>query len=368
MPTPIIQFGTSRFLQAHADLFVSDALARGEALGRITVVQTTASPGTAKRVAALNSGAPFPVRIRGLENGAPVDRTEQVNSVARAFAIADSWQQVEDIFVHEAAAVVSNTGDRGYDPDPSDTAETPVPRGFPAKLTKLLHARFRHHAIPIDLFPCELIPNNGAVLRSAVLSVAEAWRLDPAFREYLAENCRWADSLVDRIVSESLEPVGAVAEPYALWAIRAQRGVQPICRHDAIVLTDDLERYERLKLLILNLGHSYLAERWLRDHRPAEETVREALADPALAMALDALYDTEVLPVFAALDMAEASARYRQVTLARLRNPFLNHRLADIAANHEAKKRRRFGLLVSLGHQYAPGLKLPITNAVLAPG
>ncbi|WP_281032621.1 hypothetical protein [Phyllobacterium salinisoli] len=31
--TPILQFGTSRFLQAHADLFVSDALARGEAPG-----------------------------------------------------------------------------------------------------------------------------------------------------------------------------------------------------------------------------------------------------------------------------------------------------------------------------------------------
>ena len=50
METPIVQFGTSRFLQAHVDLFVSEALARGEALGRIAVIQTTASPDSRKRV------------------------------------------------------------------------------------------------------------------------------------------------------------------------------------------------------------------------------------------------------------------------------------------------------------------------------
>jgi len=43
MALPILQFGTGRFLQAHVDLFVSQALARGEALGGIAVVQTTSS-------------------------------------------------------------------------------------------------------------------------------------------------------------------------------------------------------------------------------------------------------------------------------------------------------------------------------------
>ena len=41
---PILQFGTSRFLQAHVDLFVSEALESGDALGGITVVQSTDSP------------------------------------------------------------------------------------------------------------------------------------------------------------------------------------------------------------------------------------------------------------------------------------------------------------------------------------
>ena len=51
--TPILQFGTSRFLQAHADLFVSDALARGQALGPITVVHSSGDAGRSHRLAAL---------------------------------------------------------------------------------------------------------------------------------------------------------------------------------------------------------------------------------------------------------------------------------------------------------------------------
>ena len=40
MHCPILQFGTSRFLQAHVDLFVSEARKDGQDCGPIAVVQT----------------------------------------------------------------------------------------------------------------------------------------------------------------------------------------------------------------------------------------------------------------------------------------------------------------------------------------
>ena len=49
---PILQFGASRFLQAHVDLFVSEALPRGEAMGPIAVAGTTGSPESRRRIAA----------------------------------------------------------------------------------------------------------------------------------------------------------------------------------------------------------------------------------------------------------------------------------------------------------------------------
>ena len=73
--TPIVQFGTSRFLQAHADLFISDAMREGQAVGPVTVVQTSGAADRAGRLAAFD-GRPLPIVVRGLENGEPVERTE----------------------------------------------------------------------------------------------------------------------------------------------------------------------------------------------------------------------------------------------------------------------------------------------------
>ncbi|MEP7298776.1 MAG: mannitol dehydrogenase family protein, partial [Burkholderiales bacterium] len=121
--TPILQFGTSRFLQAHVDLFVSQALARGEALGSITVVQTTASTESAARVAAFNAGGGYPVRVRGMTDGRQVDSTTHCHAVVcalRADADAD-WARVRALAAGEVQVIVSNTGDRGYVPDDRDT-------------------------------------------------------------------------------------------------------------------------------------------------------------------------------------------------------------------------------------------------------
>jgi tagaturonate reductase len=261
--------------------------------------------------------------------------------------------------------VISNTGYRGYDTRAADRPDDEPPRSFPAKLAKLLIARHRADAGPLTLLPCELTPSNGLVLRAAVLGVLDRWRVAAATRRFVAEDCIWVNSLVDRIVSEPLDPVGAVAEPYALWAIEQQPGLTPPCRHADMVVTGDLKRYERLKLFILNLGHSYLAEIWDRRGGDAALTVREAMEDRAIRAELDEVYDGEVLPAFAGLGMADEAKRYRAVVVERLQNPFLNHRLADIFANHAAKKQRRFGGLIDLVEANGVGVKLPRLRSTL---
>jgi tagaturonate reductase len=360
--TPILQFGTSRFLLAHADLFVSQALDKGEALGRIAIVQTTGNAESLKRVAALNSGAPYPVRIRGIRDGQEVDEEIQGGAVARALTAATDWAEVRRLAC-EADVILSNTGDRGYELDSADNAGlagdfTVVPKSFPAKLCMLLLERFqRNPEAPVSIFPCELVPRNGEKLKQVIRRLADEWQLPAGFAFYLNEKCRFANSLVDRIVSEPIDPVGAVAEPYALWAIEKQDGLVLPCTHPAVVLTDDLDHYEKLKLFLLNLGHSYLAERWLQDARAKDETVRQAMADDALVADLETLWRSEVLPVFAAEGMGDDAQAYIGVLRERLRNPFLAHRLSDIAGNHDEKKRRRFVPVIAAAERL--GLDLP---------
>lgn len=375
MGQAILQFGTSRFLQAHVDLFVSQALDRGEAgqsLGGIMVVQTTSNPASAERVAALASGEGYPVRIRGIKNGQQIDETVTCRAVRQALQADANWSALRAAVATDIRVIVSNTADRGYQLDERDGPgliddSLQAPRSFPAKLLVLLHHRWL--AIPaadLSIFPCELIERNGDVLRDVVRAMAAQWKLDAGFIEWLGEHCIWANSLVDRIVSEALHPVGAVAEPYALWAIERQRGLILPCVHKDIVLTDDLEQFERLKLFLLNAGHTFLAERWLVGNRAQEETVKQTMNDPTSRADLESLWAEEVLPVFDAIGQRSEAEAYLVDLRERLLNPFLNHRLADIAQNHAQKKERRLAPIVELADKLQCGLAQPRLRAALA--
>lgn len=377
MSQPILQFGTSRFLQAHVDLFVSEALAgvagTGNALGGITVVQTTDRADGAARVAALAAGGGYPVRIRGLSGGERIDHTVQCLAVKEAWQASTHWAELKAAVAGPVRVIVSNTADKGYLLDERDglgaLAEgAGVPHSFPAKLLVLLHGRWQAApAAELTLLPCELIERNGEVLRDVVLGLARQWQLPVEFPHWLQAHCVWANSLVDRIVSEAIEPVGAVAEPYAVWVVERQARLQLPCTHPGIVLTDDLAFYERLKLFLLNAAHTFLAERWQQDSHPATLTVREAMAHPALRAEVEALWAEEILPVFSTLGAAaRAQAEAYLVDVReRFENPFLNHRIADIAQNHAQKKERRLGPIVALAAQNAPHLALPRLKAAL---
>ena len=360
----ILQFGTSRFLLAHVDLFVSEALAKGEAIGGIVVVQTTRSAARAGRVVALSAGTGYPVRVHGLEEGRPVDRTVQCRAVVDAVQADSDWDRVRQAMLSEVDVVVSNTSDVGYALDARDGPSllqdrSSVPRSFPAKLLVLLHERWlKLPQRPLSIFPCELVERNGDTLHRIVAEMAAEWGVPAAFVEWLDEHCVWANSLVDRIVSEAIEPVGAIAEPYALWAVqRAPRLVLP-CRHPAIVLTDDLEHVARLKLYLLNAGHTFLAELWRRGGFPDDLTVAQAMNDAVLRPALESLWAQEIVPVFDALGKRGAAEAYLVTLRERLLNPFIAHRIAEIAQNHEQKKQRRFAPIVAMAT--SRGLPLPL--------
>jgi tagaturonate reductase len=137
------------------------------------------------------------------------------------------------------------------------------------------------------------------------------------------------------------------------------------CVHPHIVVTDRLEPYERRKLFLLNAGHTFLAEHWLAYRRPKDETVLQAMSDPALRAELEALWEEEVLPVFDQLGEAGIARTYLAQVRDRFCNPFLAHRLADIAQNHEEKKRRRLLPVVALANELGLTLPQPRLRAAL---
>lgn len=357
--TPIVQFGTSRFLQAHADLFFQEGMPKR----RVTVVQSSGNADRRRRLAHLAEG--YPVRIRGLEDGRTVDEERRVEIVTRTLSTATEWDEVARVVCQEAQLILSNTGDSGFDPLPGDeSSDDPQQISYPAKLCLLLARRHAAGTPPLDIFPMELIPDNGTVLRDRVLQIARARLAPAAFVDWLNQ-CRWAVSLVDRIVSEPIEPAGAVAEPYALWAIQNQPGLSAPTAHPAIHMVDDLERIERLKLHILNLCHSVLAQLWMDAGGAPDLTVREAMEGP-LGQRMIAIAEDEVLPGFAARGLGPDARAYLATTLERFRNPFLNHRIADIAQNHRQKIDRRIAAFAAWALEADQGFRAPQLQQIMS--
>ena len=180
-----------------------------------------------------------------------------------------------------------------------------------------------------------------------------------AFARWLTGNATDAEDVVQEACLRALNGVGTYAGGNArAWLLAIVRNTtftwMARNRPKALVLTDDLEPFERLKLHILNLGHTVLADIWRREGRPEGETVREILADPAVAPRLAAIYADEVLSGFAAHGMEDAARAYVATTMDRFRNPYLDHRIADIAGNHALKVERRIAAFLDWAGTPAP--------------
>ena len=100
----ILQFGTSRFLQAHVDLFAWQAREAGQQVPEIRIVQVSGDRERARRLPAFADPQGFPVRIRGLENGQPIDRTTMVRSVVDGLSASGDWQRLTKLFVRRGDA------------------------------------------------------------------------------------------------------------------------------------------------------------------------------------------------------------------------------------------------------------------------
>jgi tagaturonate reductase len=368
LPEAILQFGTGKFLRGFADLFVHQANQEGQAVGRVVVVQTTGED----RARLLNAqGGRYHVVVRGLAGGQRVERVEDSASISRALAAGSQWNEVLAVARSpELRHVLSNTAEAGYTLDPHDRSDDAPPRSFPAKLLLVLRERFRAGRPGVGVLPCELFEHNADRLQGIVLGLAGSWELPEDFRQWLRAECRWRNALVDRIVTQ--QPVDdprlgedrlyVTAEPYALWAVEVKEGPADLFRHPALLTTPNVDPYFLRKVRILNAAHTAMVART----RPRGiRTVLEAMHDPEVSAWLERLLFEEIVPTLEG--RVEGPEAFARLTLERFRNPYLVHKMSDIATYHEDKVRIR---LVPTRDEYVAkfGRQPPLLNEAIAGG
>ncbi len=365
MKETIIQFGEGGFLRSFADVFVHKMNEQGIYDGKVVMVQPIAKG----LIPVINEQrGVYHQFLRGIEDGQVINDCIKVTSVSRGvdpYTDFDAYLQLAhnpDMHV-----IISNTTEAGIEYLGTEDYNDAPPKSFPAKLTRLLHERFKLGLPGFIILSCELIDNNGKELLDCVLKYAKLWKLSDAFCQWIQEENHFCNTLVDRIctgypkdeVEELTKRLGEedrlmnTAEIFHLWVIEGDfEDVFPLQKAGInVIWTPDVKPYKKRKVRILNGGHTSMV---LAARLYGLSTVKECLDDELVNSFLQKTMFEEIIPT---LGNKEEDIQFGKAVLERFANPFVKHQLLSIALNSVSKFKAR--VLPTILEYYENNHKLP---------
>ena len=354
-PEKVLQFGEGNFLRAFADCWFDLANERVGWNGKCVLVQPI--PQGLSREINAQQGL-YTLCLRGREDGQPVDRRRVISAVSRClnpYEDTDYQAMLAVTASPELEYIVSNTTEAGIVYDETCKLTDRPPASFPAKLTQVLYHRWQAGQPGLVILSCELIDNNGKVLRDCVERHAEQWGLETDFRAWLAE-CTFCSTLVDRIVPGRIrdkaeqarlevelgyaDPLMDVGEVFGVWVIEGPEWLADKLPFRAAGLNcpvvPDVTPYKHRKVRILNGGHTgFVPGAYLAGF----DIVRDCMEEPVIRGFLEQMLYREIIPTLE-LDRAELE-QFAQAVEDRFNNPFVDHALLSICLNTVSKWRAR---------------------------
>ena len=355
-PERIIQFGEGNFLRAFADWIIFNMNQKAGFNSSVVIVQ----PLEIGMVNSLNEqDGLYHVNLQGLQNGKEVDSIQLIDVVSRGlnpYAQYDEFLKLAEN--PEMRFVISNTTEAGIAFDPSCKLEDTPAKSYPGKLTQLLFHRFKVFNGAMDkgliIFPCELIFDNGKVLKKCIDQYIELWNLGEDFKHWFDTACGVYCTLVDRIVpgyprdtiGQILDRIGlddklvVKGEIFHLWVIEAPKTVEkefPADKAGLNVLFVPCEKpYHDRKVTLLNGPHTVLSP---VGYLAGLDTVKECCDDPVIGRFVKKVMFDELLET---LDLPRVElTQFADAVLERFRNPFVKHFVTSIMLNSFPKFKTR---------------------------
>ncbi|QNL49261.1 tagaturonate reductase [Olivibacter sp. SDN3] len=360
LPPKVLQFGTGVLLRGLPDYFIDKANKAGVFNGRIIVVKSTAK---GKAEGFDEQDGLYTICVKGVQDGKEVDE-QIINSSIEKVITAAQWEEILTYADHpEMKIVLSNTTEVGIVYDKHDYLFALPPASFPAKLTAFLYRRYKYFKgdtqAGMVIVPTELINDNGSILKEIVLKLAHTHQLEEAFINWLESANYFCNSLVDRIVPGKLsyaeqeemenrlgyrDDLMIMAEPFRLWAIQSDsEEVKKVLSFsevdEGMVIADDIKKFKELKLRLLNGTHTFSCGLAVL---AGFDTVKEALANPAMETFVKGLLFKEIVPTVLAQNLPEVEVNsFAKHVLDRFRNQSLDHKWINITLNYSSKMEMR---------------------------
>lgn len=351
-PIKVVQFGEGNFLRAFIDYAFQELNEKVDFNAGIAVVQ----PIENGMVNMLNDqDGLYTLFMKGLTKGKEIqEKTLISNLVLGINPYTDFNNYLALAKEEELAFIISNTTESGIDYVSSDTPTMQPPSSYPAKLTVLLHERFKHFngdaAKGLAIIPCELINNNADTLKEIILKYSNDWNLGADFKNWIETNNSFHNTLVDRIVPgypraeieaynkelDYADNLIVTAETFFLWVIEGGDDLKAKLPFDKtnldVKIVADMQPYRTRKVRILNGAHTAMVPFSLMyGNTTVKETVDNAFTGSFINKTI-----FEEINETIAMDKAELDL-FAEAVLDRFRNPFIKHNLSSIALNSISK-------------------------------
>ncbi|MES2239621.1 MAG: tagaturonate reductase [Bacteroidota bacterium] len=370
-PIKVVQFGEGNFLRAFVDYAFQRLNNEVDFNAGIAMVQPLAG-GMVNMIN--DQDGLYTLFMNGIKKGEKIQDIELITNVVKGvnpyIDFADYLALAKE---EELQFIVSNTTEAGIEFLDTDTPDMQPPAAFPAKLTVLLHERFKHFngdaSKAVTIIPCELIDYNSETLKKCILQYCDLWKLEDSFKTWVSEACTYHSTLVDRIVPgypraeieeynsklDYQDNLIVAAEPFFLWAIEGGEDLKqklPFHKTDLNVkIVDDIRPFKMIKVRILNGAHTAMVPvSLLFGNKLVMETVNGDFTGKFV--------DSVISEISGTLDMDKNEIQaYSEEVMDRFKNPFIKHALADIALNSISKFKVR--VLPSLLGHYNATKKVP---------
>lgn len=373
LPIKIVQFGGGNFMRGFTD-YVIDKLNK-EAGFNAGIVNVQPTPGGSVHKLEEQDNL-YTLFSRGIKKREIIDTKQVISAIQKSINPYTNYDEFLALAKEEELEFIfSNTTETGIAYDESENNYAGPHKNFPAKLTVLLHERFKHFNGAADkglrIIPCELIEDNAFALKEIILKYAQLWNLDSNFVQWIEQNNYFHNTLVDRIVPgypkddvqtyedqlDYEDQMMVVSETFLLFVIQEAGNLNEKIPFDTIdeqiLVVDDIQPYRLRKVRILNGGHTLMLAPAMLS---GKETVKESIDDVFIGEFLSETIFNEVNPTLG-LDETELKD-FAEEVFDRFRNPFIKHYQASIALYFVSKFKVR--ILPSLLKYVEINQRLPL--------
>lgn len=239
-------------------------------------------------------------------------------------------------------------------------------------LTAALKARQNKGLPAFTVLSCDNVEHNGDVAKYTLLAFAREQDSDLA--DWIESNVRFPNSMVDRITPvttqkdiDYLHSLGIVdewpvtCEPFIQWVVEDKfSNGRPALEKVGVQFVPDVTPYEKMKLRLLNAGHSVLG---ILGSIHGYATIDECINDTVFSDFLQSFMDIEVTPVLDRVDGVDLT-KYKTSLIERFGNPNIKDHVSRICSESSAKLPKF--LIPTIHDNLAKGRSIHYATLILA--